>query len=45
MDDEWDMNQFFPPLFGIPTSLKDNIIMQGTRATIGLTIRADKFDS
>ena len=37
------MNKFFPPLFGIPTSVKDNIEMEGTRSTIGLTIRADRF--
>ncbi len=44
MDDEWDMNKFFPPLFGIPTSIKENIQIEGTRSTIGLTIRATRYD-
>ena len=43
-EDEWDMNKFFPPLYGIPISIKDNIEMEGTRSTIGLTIRADRID-
>lgn len=38
------MNKFFPPLYGIPTSIKENIEMEGTRSTIGLTIRADRID-
>ena len=25
MNDEWDMEKYFPPLFGIPTSIKENI--------------------
>ena len=44
-DDEWDMNRFFPPLFGIPISVKENIDMAGTRSTLGATIRADKFQT
>ena len=42
LDDEWDMERFLPPLFGIPTSIKDNIDMQGTCSTIGITVRAEK---
>jgi len=38
------MNKFFPPLYGIPISVKENIEMEGTRSTIGLTIRADRIN-
>lgn len=43
MEDEWNMEKYFPPLFGIPTSIKDNIDMAGTRSTLGATIRAEKI--
>ena len=36
------MEQFFPPLFGVPTSIKDNIDMEGTCSTIGITVRAER---
>jgi Asp-tRNA(Asn)/Glu-tRNA(Gln) amidotransferase A subunit family amidase len=39
MDDEWDMEKYFPPLFGIPCSVKDNIDMEGTHSTVGVTVR------
>ena len=44
MEDEWDMEKYFPPLFGIPTSVKDNIEVQGTHSTIGCTVRAKSMD-
>jgi Asp-tRNA(Asn)/Glu-tRNA(Gln) amidotransferase A subunit family amidase len=43
MEDEWNMGIYFPPLFGIPTSIKENIDMENTRSTLGVTIRADRF--
>lgn len=40
MNDEWNMDKFFPPLYGIPTSVKENIDIEGTRSTLGATVRA-----
>ena len=44
MEDEWDMDKYFPPLYGIPTSVKDNIEIEGKHSTLGVTIRATKAD-
>lgn len=44
MEDDKDEEKFLPPLFGVPISFKDNLQLAGTRATIGLTIRANKVD-
>ncbi len=43
MDDEDDAEKYLPPLFGVPISIKDNIEMEGTRSTNGLTINATKI--
>jgi Asp-tRNA(Asn)/Glu-tRNA(Gln) amidotransferase A subunit family amidase len=42
LNDEYDSEKYLPPLFGVPISIKDNIEMQGTRSTMGLTKRALK---
>ena len=39
------MEKYLPPLFGIPISVKENIPIQGTRATVGLTSRANNIDT
>jgi Asp-tRNA(Asn)/Glu-tRNA(Gln) amidotransferase A subunit family amidase len=43
LEDEWDMDKFLPPLFGVPISLKDNIELAGTTSTVGLTARANRI--
>ena len=40
LNDEWDLEKYFPPFFGIPISIKDNIDMKGKRSTMGVTVRA-----
>jgi Asp-tRNA(Asn)/Glu-tRNA(Gln) amidotransferase A subunit family amidase len=40
-EDDWNMDKYFPPLFGVPISIKDNIELEGTTSTVGLTIRAN----
>lgn len=34
------MEKYFPPLFGVPTSVKDVFDIKGMTSTIGLTQRA-----
>ena len=43
LNEAFEESKHLPWLFGIPISIKDNIDMQGTRSTIGLTIRANKI--
>ena len=38
---EWDMQKFLPPLFGVPVSVKDNIEMEGTVSSFGLIARSN----
>ena len=38
--EKWDPEQFLPPFFGIPTSVKDFFDQKGKRSTLGVTVRA-----
>ena len=38
--DMWDSERFLPPLFGVPTSIKDYFDQKGKRSTLGCTVRA-----
>jgi Asp-tRNA(Asn)/Glu-tRNA(Gln) amidotransferase A subunit family amidase len=40
LDDPWDPEKYLPPLFGVPTSIKDLFDQKGKRTTIGVTVRA-----
>ena len=37
---KWDMQKYFPPLYGIPISVKDTIDMTGFATTVGTTHRS-----
>jgi Asp-tRNA(Asn)/Glu-tRNA(Gln) amidotransferase A subunit family amidase len=37
--DDWNMNSYLPPLFGIPISIKDTFDMEGLPSTVGLAAR------
>jgi Asp-tRNA(Asn)/Glu-tRNA(Gln) amidotransferase A subunit family amidase len=39
--EEWNADRHFPALFGVPISIKDNLEMKSTAATIGLSSRAN----
>lgn len=41
--EEWNPDKHFSPLFGVPVSIKDNIEMESTSATIGLSCRANNI--
>lgn len=43
LEDEWNMDKYFPPLYGVPISLKDNIELEGTASTVGVTVRANSI--
>jgi Asp-tRNA(Asn)/Glu-tRNA(Gln) amidotransferase A subunit family amidase len=38
--DEWNPEAHLPPLFGVPTSVKDMFDQKGKRSTLGVTARA-----
>lgn len=43
IEEEWDENKHLPVLFGVPTSIKENIEIQGKASTIGLSARANRL--
>lgn len=40
MRDEWNPETHLPPLFGVPTSVKDIFDQKGKRTTLGVTAHA-----
>ena len=38
--DDWNPETHLPPLFGVPTSVKDMFDQKGKRSTLGVTARA-----
>ena len=42
-DNCFDPHRHLPPLFGVPTSVKDLFDMKGKRTTIGVTVRAHEI--
>ena len=44
ISEEWNRERHFPYLFGVPISIKDNIEMESTAATVGLSCRANNVN-
>jgi fatty acid amide hydrolase len=43
--EEWNASTHLPVLFGVPISIKDNIEMESTVATVGLSARANNIST
>lgn len=44
-DDDYNPEKYFPPLFGIPISIKDSFDIEGYSSTVGLANRLEPMKS